>query len=161
MLSRQSSHQIICLLLGFVVAAFAVHALGYTFAIAAPGAYLEWFQSRGWLKAGLLLWDSTVVFGIGLGLPVCIALLASFRLLALSKLLCAGCFLTGLLLTAYVLVPLLHGTPWSDLLVRPWWALGMEVSLALAVLIAVVLGHWFWPSKRLHSAADQAGVGSA
>lgn len=150
MLSSTLTQKLFCLVLGFVVALIAAFVLPYTSAIAAPGLFFDWFQSMSSLQVGLLLWDLIVVSGLGLGLPACIALLWAFRLFTISNLACTTFFVTGVLLTSYVLVPLLYKTSLSAMFVRPWWAYGMEASLILAAITALALNRWLWPNNRFN-----------
>lgn len=159
MLSSTLTQKLFCIVLGFVVAVIAACVLPYTSAIAAPGVFFDWLQSRGSLQIGLLLWDLVVVSGLALGLPACIALLWAFRLFTISNLACTTFFVTGVLLTAFSLVPFLDKISLSAMFVRPWWAYGLEASLTLAVITALSLDHWLWPNNRFNSDADRAGAG--
>ncbi len=138
-MGRQSTQVALCVLAGLMVAAVAVIALSYTMAFAVPKAYLDWFLARDSVRIGLFLWDLLITSGFAIGLPALLTLLVIMRFSTLQPLICAGCFVFGVL--AYILVvdwmtAISTMAEWHS---RPWWGYSFEASLALAVVTALLL----------------------
>lgn len=147
MVSTAYKQNLLCCVLGISVALVVTFTVGFTSAIASPDGLFDWFKARASLDAGLFLWELTVVFGLGAGLPVFLALLTAFRFSVRPTVRSALFFLGGFLLVGYVLVPLVYGAPLSLALSRPWWAYALELSLIVATLSALLVARRLWPDN--------------
>lgn len=144
MLNTAFRQYLLCLFLGIVIAFVATFVIGYTSAIAAPQLWFTWFGST---EVGLFLWDTIVVYGLGVGVPAVLALFIAFRFTIKPTMYSGITFVIGVLLAAYVLLPLVYDTPLSLAYTRPWWGYGFEVSLICAVLAALLLTRCLWFNK--------------
>jgi hypothetical protein len=147
MLSTAFKQSALCLVIGAAVALIATFTHGYTAAIAAPIELFDWFKSRDSVELGVLLWDFTVVSGLGIGLLSFFALLAAFRFFAKPMAGPAFFFLIGALLITHVVMPLAYDTPLSLAFSRSWWGYGLELSLISSVVFSLLLARWIWPNN--------------
>jgi hypothetical protein len=132
--SRISS--LLCGLLGIGVGFVVVRVLAYTAAFSAPRGLFLGFRSRAAFEIGLFLWDAIVVYGLGAGVITFAALLAAYRGFAAPTVASALCYLAGIMLTIYVLIPLAENMPIYLALSRQWWAYGLELSLVVSTFLA-------------------------
>ena len=128
--------QVSCLVLGGLAGAAVIDLLAFTMAISAPAGFFDWFKANGALDVGLAAWHLLVAYSPGAGLPAFVALSAAF-LVVRPTVASAVFFVAGLLLGLHVAYPLAYGHSPSMAFQRPWWAYGLELSLATAAAIAV------------------------
>jgi len=108
-----------------------VPLLARTSAIAAPHAGFAWTHAHGLAPWSLLAWDTLVVFGLAVALPLTVSWLVLFSRARFSAPASLGCVVLGALLGFYVLVPWMDGAAASSPLALPWWQHGLECSLLL------------------------------
>jgi hypothetical protein len=134
----------ISLLAGFVVAVSSVKILGFTAAVAIPSDFFAWFRSLGSLESGLFVSELALICcTVG---PLSFAVLyAVYRFIIPATRFSVFSFLIGVLITAYIGVPVFYGLPISQSFTRHWWGYGFEIAIFLAsvasYLLARRLGH--------------------
>jgi hypothetical protein len=112
--------------------AFAlVPLLACTSAIAAPHAWFAWSGTHGLTSWSLLTWNTLVVFGLAVALPLTVSWLVLFSRARFAAAASLGCVALGVLLGFYVLVPWMDGAVVSSPFALPWWQHGLECSLLL------------------------------
>lgn len=124
------------LLTGIAVAFVVTPLLARTAAIAAPSTLFVGSKAHDVLPWSLLAWDTAVVCGSAISLPVALCLLLLFHGMPSRRAVAATCVSLGVLLSFYVLAPLRHGEPLMSPLTLPWWQHGLELSLLAAVALA-------------------------
>ena len=125
-------------LIGGVTLAFAsVPLLGLTSAIAAPVALLAWFKSHGALWLGLLVWETLVVFGLGVGVGLAAFLTLLWRASPDTRTRTGVATIAALFATTYA-IPYLYRYPFASLHGRSVWNAGQALAVALAIGIAVI-----------------------
>jgi hypothetical protein len=123
--------------IGIFLAAFVSMPLpARTAAIAASSTVFVWFKIHGMLPLSLLAWDTIVVFGLAVALPVALSLWVLFSGVPARRFLSSLCLAFGAWLSFYALVPLHDGRSVISPFALPWWQHGRELSLFLAVGLA-------------------------
>ena len=147
----------LALVVGATLAFAMVPVIARTAAIAAPAVVFAWFKDRDLLPLALLLWDSLVVYGLSITLPVAVSLVLLFRLFPGNRVALASCVGIGVFSSLHWFVPLYFGQPSASLFILPWWQQGLVASLMLAFGIALGASRMFRitirPSGRRTGAA--------
>ncbi|MBS0582339.1 MAG: hypothetical protein JSS42_04475 [Proteobacteria bacterium] len=133
----------VSLVVGAALAFAMVPVLARTAAIAAPPSLFAWFKGHNLLPLALLSWDTLVVFGLSIALPVAGSLVLLFRLFPTYRSALATCLGVGVLLSAYLFEPLYFGQQSISPFAMPWWQQGLVVSLLLAFCIALGVSRMF------------------
>ena len=133
----------VALLVGAALAFAMVPFIARTAAIVAPASLFAWFKGHGLLPLALFTWDTLVVFGLSVALPVAGSLVLLFRLFPNHRIALAICMGVGVLLSAYWFAPLYFGQQSISPFAMPWWQQGLVASLLLAFCIALGLSRMF------------------
>jgi len=124
--------------LGVVLAWILVINLGYTSAIAAPEGLFDALSFGDSPIPGLILWNLTVVYGLGVGLLVgatsyMLARLVPERAIVLAAVTCASVWLAGSF--GYDIV---QGRPIVNPFYRAWWQYSFEIILVLSMFLPII-----------------------
>jgi len=130
-------------IVGVVLAFAMVQVLARTSAISAPANLFAWFKGHGLLPLALLAWDTLVVYGLSIALPVAISLVLLFRLFPRHRLVLATCLGIGVLSSLYGFVPFYFGQASVSPFILPWWQQGLVASLLLAFGITLGVSRMF------------------
>lgn len=125
--------------LGSVVAFAAVPWLARTSAIAGPRSVSGFAVNHGLRPLWLLAWNTFVVYGLGIALPLMLAWWLLMRRVPHDRMMSALALAIGALVALYVLVPVGFGEALLSPLGLPWWQHGLELSLLLVLGIELVL----------------------
>ena len=158
MVGTAFKQNLLCFVLGIVVAVVVTFTVGFTSAITSPNGLFDWFKARASLDAGLFLWELIVVFGLGAGLPAFLALLTAFRFAVEPTVRSGLFFLGGFFLVGYVFVPLVYSAPLSLAISRPWWAYALEIVLIAATVGALLIARRLWPNNSFKPNPQQGGA---
>ncbi|MGH9694372.1 MAG: hypothetical protein ACRD5Z_09540, partial [Bryobacteraceae bacterium] len=85
------------------------------------------------LEPALFAWETLVVGGLGLALPILAALVVLCLAFPRSRITVVSAFLVGALLGHYLIVPITYLDSPLVFLNRQWWSLGQELSVLIAV----------------------------
>jgi len=135
---------LVFLALGLLVTAISIKTIGITAAISTPPDFAPWFQANAMTKLGALLWDTVIVFGLGIGLLAFASLLATYRFMLPATLGSVLAFFVGVLTMAYLVVPMINEVPSTLLIARPWYSFGFELAVLISAFAAYLI------SRRMH-----------
>jgi hypothetical protein len=128
---------------GIVLAFAMVQVLARTAAISAPANLFAWFKGHGLLPLVLFAWDTLVVYGLSIALPVAVCFVLVFRLFPSHRIALAASLGIGVLSSLFWFVPLYFGQASVSPFILPWWQQGLVASLLLAFCIALGVSRMF------------------
>ena len=142
---------LVFLAIGLLVTAISIKTIGITAAISTPTDLAPWFQANAMTELGVLLWDTFIVFGLGIGLLAFASLLATYRFMLPATLGSVLAFFVGVLTMAYLVVPMLNEVPSTLFIARPWYSFGFELAVLLSAFAAYLI------SRRMHRKQTLSG----
>lgn len=125
--------------IGLLVAVLSIKTIGITAAISTPPDFAPWFQATAMTELGVLLWDTVIVFGLGIGLLAFVSLLATYRFMLPATLGSVLAFFVGVLTMAYLVVPMVNEAPSTLFIARPWYSFGFELAVLLSAFAAYLI----------------------
>ena len=135
-MSRLASPTVLALLGGVILAFASIPLLGFTSAIAAPTSLFGWLRSHGLQSLGLLLWQATVVFGLGIGVGLAALLTLLWRASPEARVRTGACAVGALLAALYVVIPRLYGHSVGGGHGHQLWSFGAELAVGLSIAAA-------------------------
>ena len=142
---------LVFLAIGLLVTAISIKTIGITAAISTPTDLAPWFQANAMTELGALLWDTVIVFGLGIGLLAFASLLATYRFMLPATLGSVLAFFVGVLTMAYLVVPMVNEVPSTLFIARPWYSFGFELAVLLSAFAAYLI------SRRMHRKQTLSG----
>lgn len=142
---------LVFLAIGLLVAALSIKTIGITAAISTPTDLAPWFQANAMTELGVLLWESVIVFGLGIGLLAFVSLLATYRFMLPATLGSVLAFFVGVLTMAYLVVPMVNAVPSTLFIARPWYSFGFELAVLISAFAAYLI------STRMHRKQTRSG----
>jgi hypothetical protein len=142
---------LVFLAIGLLVTALSIKTIGITAAISTPPDFASWFQANAMTELGVLLWDTFIVFGLGIGLLAFASLLATYRFMLPATLGSVLAFFVGVLTMAYLVVPMLNEVPSTLFIARPWYSFGFELAVLISAFAAYLI------STRMHRKQTRSG----
>ena len=142
---------LVFLAIGLLVTAISIKTIGITAAISTPTDLAPWFQANAMTELGALLWDTVIVFGLGIGLLAFASLLATYRFMLPATLGSVLAFFVGVLTMAYLVVPMANSVPSTLFIARPWYSFGFELAVLLSAFAAYLI------SRRMHRKQTLSG----
>lgn len=142
---------LVFLAIGLLVTAISIKTIGITAAISTPTDLAPWFQANAMTELGALLWDTVIVFGLGIGLLAFASLLATYRFMLPATLGSVLAFFVGVLTMAYLVVPMANSVPSTLFIARPWYSFGFELAVLLSAFAAYLI------STRMHRKQTLSG----
>ena len=142
---------LVFLALGLLVTALSIKTIGITAAISTPTDFAPWFQANAMTELGVLLWDTVIVFGLGIGLLAFASLVTTYRFMLPATLGSVLAFFVGVLTMAYLVVPMINEVPSTLLIARPWYSFGFELAVLISAFAAYLI------STRLHRKQTLSG----
>ena len=142
---------LVFLAIGLLVTAISIKTIGITAAISTPTDLAPWFQANAMTELGALLWDTVIVFGLGIGLLAFASLLATYRFMLPATLGSVLAFFVGVLTMAYLVVPMANEVPSTLFIARPWYSFGFELAVLLSAFAAYLI------SRRMHRKQTLSG----
>lgn len=142
---------LVFLAIGLLVAALSIKTIGITAAISTPTDLAPWFQANAMTELGVLLWESVIVFGLGIGLLAFVSLLATYRFMLPATLGSVLAFFVGVLTMAYLVVPVAYEVPSTLFIARPWYSFGFELAVLISAFAAYLI------STRMHRKQTLSG----
>ena len=142
---------LVFLAIGLLVAALSIKTIGITAAISTPTDLAPWFQANAMTELGVLLWESVIVFGLGIGLLAFVSLLATYRFMLPATLGSVLAFFVGVLTMAYLVVPMVNEVPSTLFIARPWYSFGFELAVLISAFAAYLI------STRMHRKQTLSG----
>jgi hypothetical protein len=130
---------LVFLALGLLVTALSIKTIGITAAISTPPDFAPWFQANAMTELGALLWDTVIVFGLGIGLLAFASLLATYRFMLPATLGSVLAFFVGVLTMAYLVVPMVNEVPSTLFIARPWYSFGLELAVLISAFAAYLI----------------------
>lgn len=142
---------LVFLAIGLLVTALSIKTIGITAAISTPTDLAPWFQANAMTELGALLWDTVIVFGLGIGLLAFASLLATYRFMLPATLGSVLAFFVGVLTMAYLVVPMANSVPSTLFIARPWYSFGFELAVLISAFAAYLI------STRMHRKQTLSG----
>lgn len=142
---------LVFLAIGLLVTAISIKTIGITAAISTPTDLAPWFQANAMTELGALLWDTVIVFGLGIGLLAFASLLATYRFMLPATLGSVLAFFVGVLTMAYLVVPMANSVPSTLFIARPWYSFGFELAVLISAFAAYLI------STRMHRKQTLSG----
>ena len=142
---------LVFLAIGLLVAVISIKTIGMTAALSTPTDLAPWFQANAMTELGALLWDTVIVFGLGIGLLAFASLVTTYRFMLPATLGSVLAFFVGVLTMAYLVVPMINEVPSTLLIARPWYSFGFELAVLLSAFAAYLI------STRLHRKQTLSG----
>ena len=142
---------LVFLAIGLLVAALSIKTIGMTAALSTPTDLAPWFQANAMTELGVLLWETVIVFGLGIGLLAFASLLATYRFMLPATLGSVLAFFFGFLTMAYLVVPMVNEVPSTLFIARPWYSFGFELAVLISAFAAYLI------SRRMHRKQTRSG----
>ena len=142
---------LVFLAIGLLVTAISIKTIGITAAISTPPDFAPWFQANAMTELGALLWETVIVFGLGIGLLAFASLVATYRFMLPATLGSVLAFFVGVLTMAYLVVPMVNEVPSTLFIARPWYSFGFELAVLLSAFAAYLI------STRMHRKQSLSG----
>ncbi len=142
-MTRSATAVLLAIVGGAALAFASIPLLGFTVRIVAPANLCAWLNAHGLFSLGYCLWDTFILFGLGIGIGLAALLVVLWRLSPGTCISSGALTIATLVATLYLAVPpFLHGNLAWLVSGRPW----SNLSLGLSVLLAAASA--FMASRR-------------